>query len=107
MGPTGYVDPAMVVLARLVTAIFVAIVGIIVLGILFYVLGANPANPVVSFVVGAAAFLVRPFRFIFVLADNRLQVAVNWGIGALVYLVVGILVALVLRAGGRRGRARI
>jgi len=94
----------MVVVARIVSAIFVAIVGIILLGILFYVYGANPANPVVSFVAEAADFLVAPFRFIFLLDNNNAQVAINWGIGALIYLVVGSLIAGALSVGRRRRR---
>jgi uncharacterized protein YggT (Ycf19 family) len=94
----------MVIVARIVSAIFFLIVGIIVLGILFYIFGANPANPVVNFVAQAADFLVTPFRFIFLLANNNAQVAINWGIGALIYLVVGALITGVLSAGRRRRR---
>jgi len=104
-GPSsGYVCLTMVIVARIVSAIFFLIVGIIVLGILFYIFGANPANPVVNFVAQAADFLVTPFRFIFLLANNNAQVAINWGIGALIYLVVGALITGVLSAGRRRRR---
>ena len=101
---SGYVCLTMVIVARIVSAIFFVIVGIIVLGILFYIFGANPANPVVNFVAQAADFLVTPFRFIFLLANNNAQVAINWGIGALIYLVVGALITGVLSAGRRRRR---
>ncbi len=92
----------MVVLARIVTAIVIAVVGILVAGILLRVLGTNPAHPVVNFVDQAAAFLVTPFASLFLLPDNKLEVALNWGIGAFVYFVIGALLVLLLRVGGRR-----
>jgi hypothetical protein len=84
------------ILARLVNVIFLVIFAIIVIGILLYVLGANEANPVVAFVLSIAAFLVGPFRRLFEFADNNVQVALNWGIAAIVYLIVGIVIARVL-----------
>jgi uncharacterized membrane protein len=84
------------ILSRIVNVVFLVIFAIIVIGILLYVLEANEANPVVGFMLSTAAFLVGPFRHLFEFADNNVQVALNWGIAAIVYLIVGIVIARVL-----------
>ena len=45
----------------------------------------------------AGAWLVGPFKDFFSLDDRKLEVAVNWGIALLVYVVVGRTVAGFLR----------
>ena len=85
---------------RLIAGVLAAIIG---LGILFVVLGANKDNSIVSFVLDLARGLVGPFDGIFELKKRKFEVAVNWGIALVVYLVVGnFLAGLVARAGSRR-----
>jgi hypothetical protein len=60
-------------------------------------LKANPSNTIVSSVHDAAKFLVGPFDGIFKPKDHRLAVAIDWGLAAAVYLVVGRLIARLLR----------
>jgi uncharacterized protein YggT (Ycf19 family) len=86
-------------IARVVTVVTAIIVGFIVVGILLFVLSANENNPIVSFISGVAEFFVGPFREIFQIDEEKTQVAVNWGIAAVVYLIVGrLIVGLLQRA---------
>jgi hypothetical protein len=40
-----------------------------------------------------AEFFVDPFEDLFTLDDRKVEVAVNWGLGALVYAIVGRVLA--------------
>ena len=85
-------------LARGISLVTTAVVLVIVAGILLIVLEANPANDIVDVVTDVADFLADPFDRLFTLDDRKGEVAVNWGIAAAVYLVVGrILAGLVSR----------
>lgn len=95
-------------LARLVRMAAGVVAAIIVAGVLLVVFDANPANDVVSTVHDAARALVGPFDRMFTLDSGKATVAVNWGIAALVYLVLGALIARVVvavAAAGARRRA--
>jgi ABC-type dipeptide/oligopeptide/nickel transport system permease component len=92
----------MVALARLVRMIAGLVVLVIVVGILLRVLGANPANSIVSDIHDAGRALVGPFKNMFTLKNPKSELAVNWGLAAVVYLIVGGLVAgLITRAAPR------
>ncbi len=80
-------------LARLIGTLASAVAGIVVLGILLIVLEANTANAIVSFVLDAARWLAGPFDGLFSLEGRKLETAVNWGVAAAVYLIVGRLIA--------------
>ncbi|MFN2616784.1 MAG: hypothetical protein ABR581_06630 [Thermoleophilaceae bacterium] len=71
--------------------------GIIVAGILLVVLEANKSNDIVKAVLDAAKFLVGPFKNVFSLDSHKATTAVNWGLAAAVYLLVGSLIARLLR----------
>ena len=73
------------------------VVGLIVLGIVLVVLGANDSNTIVQAIQDAAKFLVGPFKDIFSLSNRKAEVAVNYGLAALVYLIIGNLIARLLR----------
>jgi hypothetical protein len=97
MAPLGI---ALGVLARIVRILVWILVAIIVLAIVFVVLEANRSNVIVSTVTDVARTLVGPFDRLFTPHDPKLRIAVNWGIAALVYLLVGMLIAsLIARAG--------
>jgi hypothetical protein len=92
----------MVTLARLVRLIAGLVVLVIVVGILLRVLSANPANSIVSDIHDAGRALVGPFKNMFTLKNPKGEMAVNWGLAAVVYLIVGGLVAgLITRAAPR------
>ena len=84
-------------LARIIALIAVLVALVIVAGIAFVVLDANMSNSIVSAIHDAAKFLVGPFDGIFKPGDHKLAVAINWGLAAAVYLVVGRLIAGLLR----------
>jgi hypothetical protein len=69
---------------------------IIVAGIVPVLLKANPTNSIVADVHDAARWLASPFDGIFSFHSARVAVAVNWGLAAVVYAVVGGLIARLL-----------
>lgn len=70
---------------------------IIALGIILVVLKANMGNSIVSGIHDAARSLVGPFDDIFTFKDHKLAVGINWGIALVVYVIVGRLLASLLR----------
>ncbi len=70
-----------------------AIAGIIVLGILLVLAGANQSNTIVDLVLDIGRFFAGPFDDLFPQADPKENILVNWGIAALFYAAVGLLVA--------------
>ncbi|MDQ6878670.1 MAG: hypothetical protein M3082_13485 [Candidatus Dormibacteraeota bacterium] len=88
-------------LARLVQLVVSIVVAIIVAGILLVVLKANPANSIVSEVHDWARSLAGPFDGMFSFHNAHVAIAVNWGIAAVVYSLVGGLIARML-GGSRR-----
>ena len=98
-------------LARIVRLITALVVGVIVVGIVLHLLGANSGNVIVSAVYDVAGWLVTPFKSVFSVHGQKAHIAANWGLAAVVYAVVGGLLArLLARAGavsfgGRRRMA--
>ena len=87
-------------IARIVSLITMVVVGLIVIGILLVVLEANRDNAIVGFVDDVARWLVDPFSGIFSLDERKAEIAVNWGLAALVYAIVGgVIASLLARAG--------
>ncbi len=85
------------VLARVASVITGIVVGLILIGILLVLLGANSGNDIVNWFVDAARWLAGPFDNMFKLDGRKANVAVNWGLGALVYALVGGLIVRLLR----------
>jgi hypothetical protein len=79
--------------ARVVYAITGLVVGIIVLGILLVLADANPANMLVNLILDVANWLTTPFHGLFPRRDPDQSVLVNWGLAALVYLIIGSAIA--------------
>lgn len=82
-------------LSRAISIVTAVVVLVIVAGILLVVLEANPDNDLVSLINDVAEALVGPFENLFTLDERKTEVAVNWGIAALVYLVVGRILAAI------------
>ena len=93
-------------LARLVRLAAGVVAAIIVAGVLLVVLNANPTNDIVSAIHDAARALVGPFDGMFTLDSAKATLAVNWGIAALVYLIIGGLIARVIAQIGIAGLRR-
>jgi hypothetical protein len=83
--------------SRVLGAIGYAIVAILVIHIALTLLGANPANAFAAFFAAAASFFSLGLSNLFVLADPRLMTAVNYGIAALVWLVITLVVTRIVR----------
>jgi drug/metabolite transporter (DMT)-like permease len=81
------------VLSRVVTVAAGIAAALIAIGILFVVLEGNQDNGLVSASTDAAKFLAGPFDELFMPKSRKLGVGVSWGIAAVVYLVVGQVVA--------------
>ncbi len=87
---------ARLTVSRAIAIVTSVVVLLIVVGILLVVLEANPDNGLVSFITDVAETLVGPFERLFTLDERKTQVAVNWGIAAAVYLVVGRILAAIV-----------
>ena len=99
----------MTLLARIVRWVAGAVVLLLVAGIVLHLLHANGSNGVVSTIYDADNWLATPFNNVFSVKDADTRIAVNWGLAALVYGIVGWLIAsLLLRAAvaGRGARVR-
>jgi hypothetical protein len=100
----------MTFLARIASGAARLIAALVVAGILLYVFDANEGNAIVGAVMDVARFFADPFDSIFEMDDNKVEIAVNWGIGAAAYLAVGMLLARLFAgvgAGAGRTRARL
>jgi hypothetical protein len=84
-------------LARAVALIGTLVALILVVGILLVVLGASRGNGLVQAVHDAANFLAGPFDGLFNLKRHKVEIAVNWGIAAVVWLLLARLIARVIR----------
>ena len=84
-------------MARIVSLITSIVVGLIVIGIVLVLLEANRNNAIVDWLVGAGQFLVGPFENVFKLDSHKANVAVNWGLAAVIYGIVGGFIARLLR----------
>ena len=92
----GAMTSARFTLARIIRAIAAIVALIIIAGILLIVLEANTGNQIVSAVLDAARWLVGPFKGLFSLNDHKAEVAVNWGLAAVVYYAIGHIIAKVI-----------
>jgi hypothetical protein len=93
-------------LGRIVSLVLSIVVLIILAGILLVVLKANPANSVVSELHSWAHWLAGPFDGMFSLHSANTAIAVNWGIAAIAYLIVGGLIVRLLRSTYRERPGR-
>lgn len=93
------VGSLLLAIARVIRLVTGLIALLIVAAILLRLLDANATNAVVKDVHDAARFFVGPFNGVFSPKSAKVALAVNWGLAAVVYLVVGGFVArLIARA---------
>ncbi|HEX8205691.1 MAG TPA: hypothetical protein VF587_06515 [Solirubrobacteraceae bacterium] len=92
--------------AGFVAFLGMAVAFVIAIGIALVVLDAKESNDIVRTWLDVARWLTDPFHGIFDLEKGKehLQTAINWGIAALVYLVVASVLARLLGAAVARGR---
>ena len=84
-------------IARIVSLITSIVVGLIVVAIVLVLLEASRGNGIVDALVSAGDWLSKPFHGIFSLDSRKATVAVNWGLAAVVYAVIGGFIARLLR----------
>ncbi|WP_433333076.1 hypothetical protein [Spirillospora sp. CA-294931] len=87
-------------LAGLVSLVTTLVVIVLAIHIVFVAFEANGANDLVSTVRDWADDLAWEFRDVFKPEDHKAEVAVNYGLAAVVYLIIGrIVVSLIRRLG--------
>jgi hypothetical protein len=83
--------------ARVILAVALTIAAFIALSILLIVLDANEGNMIVNAIIEVGRFFSTPFHEMFPQSNEDRSVVINWGIGALIYVLVGGLVIRFLR----------
>jgi hypothetical protein len=102
----GGIGSLMIATARLVRLVAWIVALIIVAGIVLRLLDANMGNVIVRDIHDAASFLVGPFKNVFTPNNPKASIAANWGLAAIVYLLVGSLIAGLLVRLAPRGVLR-
>jgi hypothetical protein len=97
------VGSGMVAIARLVRLITSLVVLVIVVAIVLRVAAANPGNTIVKDIHDVGQTLVGPFKNLFSIKNPKTSIAVNWGVAAVVYLVVGHFIASLIARAAPRG----
>ena len=82
--------------ARVVIWVATAVALVLIAGIVLVLLEANRSNDIVQIVRDAASFLAGPFDGLFKLDRPKVETAVNWGIAAVVWYLLGRLIARLL-----------
>lgn len=90
-------------IAGFVAFLGMAVAFVIGIGIALVVLDAKESNDIVRVWLDVARWLTDPFHGIFDLERGKedLQLGINWGLAAFVYLVVALVLARVIRAARR------
>ena len=83
-------------IARLVRLAAWLVALVIVVAIVLRIAGANPGNVIVRDIHDVAKALVGPFHNVFTIKNPKASIAANWGLAAVVWLVVGSVIASLL-----------
>ena len=86
----------MLAVARLIRLVASLVVLLIVVAIVLRLVGANGSNTVVSDIHDAAGWLVGPFKNVFSVKNAKEAMALNWGLAAVIYLIVGHAIATLM-----------
>ena len=94
----------MLTVARLVMALAVLIAVLIVLAIVLVLVDANTSNTIVKGIHEGANFFAGSFTGLITFAGHpKREIAVDWGIAALVYLLVGLVLSRIIARVGYGG----
>lgn len=85
------------VVARVVSVISIVVAVIFALHVFFSLANANQGNGFVQFIYGLAKVLVLGFGDVFTPDDAKIGLVLNYGLAAIIYLVVGHLIVRALR----------
>jgi hypothetical protein len=100
----GAVGGGVLMLARLVMTVAVLIGLLIALAIVLFDVGANPSNAIVEGIHEAANFFAGSFTGMIVFSGKpKLELTVDWGIAIAAYLIVGAVLAAMIRSAGAVG----
>jgi hypothetical protein len=100
----GAVGGGVLMLARLVMTIAALIALLIALSIVLFDVGATPTNTIVEGIREGANFFAGAFTGLITFARKpKLELTVNWGIALVVYLIVGAVIASLIRSIGSAG----
>jgi hypothetical protein len=97
------VGSVMLAIARLVRLVAAIVVLVIVAAIILRVAGANAGNSIVHDIHSAGSTLAGPFKNVFTLKNPKANMAVNWGLAAVVYMVIGGVIARLIARIAPRG----
>lgn len=92
----------MVRLAALLALLGMLIAFVIAVGAALVILDADEASDLVATWLDVARLFVRPFRGLFDPENADVRVGVNWGIGAVAYVVAGLVLARLVRTVAAR-----
>jgi hypothetical protein len=93
----------MLAVARLVRLIVGLAVLVIAAAIVLRVASANAGNVIVRDIHDVGKVLVGPFKDVFSLKNPKASMAANWGLAALVWLVLGGAIARLIARAAPRG----
>lgn len=93
-------------LARIIRTVATVVAMIIVAAIVLRLVGANGSNTIVHDIHSVAGTLASPFKGIFSISNPKTSMAVNWGLAAVVYFIVGHAIASLIARGSLRGSRR-
>jgi hypothetical protein len=80
---------------RIITVIFAAI---LVIHVVLFVAGANPGNGITVFFQSAADNLTLGIGDLFLPQSESLKVILNYGLAAVVWIIIGVVVSKILNA---------
>ncbi|HEX4106957.1 MAG TPA: hypothetical protein VHX88_02415 [Solirubrobacteraceae bacterium] len=90
-----------ILIGRLVATVTGLVVLLIVLAIVLRDAGANPHNTIVKGVHKGAHFFAGPFDGLFTFRGHpKKELSIDWGVGALIYLIAGAIIAGWLQSAG-------
>ena len=97
MGAKAAVSKVREILATAIFTVAVLAALVLALGAILIALKANEQNQIVASIIDIGRRVVGPFDDIFRMDTRIKQVLVNWGIGAVVYLIVGRIAERIIR----------
>jgi len=83
--------------ARIILIIALTIAAFIALSILLILLDANEGNVIINAIIEVGRFFSTPFHEMFPQSSTDRSVLINWGLGAIAYVLLGGLVIRFLR----------
>jgi hypothetical protein len=90
-------------ISRIVRLIAWLVALVIVVAIVLRVASANPGNVIVRDIHDVGKWLVGPFKNVFSIKNPKGSIAANWGLAAVVWLIVGSVIASLIARIAPRG----